>query len=32
MSNIEKLEILDCTIRDGGYMNNWSFSKEIVNP
>lgn len=23
-------EILDCTIRDGGYVNNWMFSKELV--
>ena len=25
-----KLEILDCTIRDGGYLNNWKFSDEQV--
>jgi len=24
------LEILDCTIRDGGYLNNWDFDKKIV--
>jgi len=23
-------EILDCTIRDGGYVNNWKFSKEQI--
>ena len=23
--------ILDCTLRDGGYYNNWDFSKDIVN-
>lgn len=23
-------EILDCTIRDGGYANNWNFDKKIV--
>lgn len=23
-------EILDCTIRDGGYVNNWNFDKKIV--
>ena len=23
-------EILDCTIRDGGYVNNWQFGKELV--
>lgn len=26
----EKVELLDCTIRDGGYLNNWSFSEEEV--
>jgi len=25
-----RIEILDCTIRDGGYVNNWSFSKDLV--
>ena len=24
------IKILDCSIRDGGYINNWNFSKEIV--
>ncbi len=24
------MEILDCTIRDGGYLNNWKFDDEIV--
>ena len=24
------MKILDCTIRDGGYINNWNFSKEQV--
>ena len=23
--------LLDCTLRDGGYYNNWSFSQNIVN-
>ena len=23
-------EILDCTIRDGGYLNNWRFDKKLV--
>lgn len=22
--------ILDCTLRDGGYYNNWTFKKELV--
>ena len=25
-----ELETLDCTIRDGGYLNNWKFSDEQV--
>lgn len=24
------IEILDCTIRDGGYLNNWHFDKKVV--
>ena len=24
------VKILDCTLRDGGYYNNWDFSKELV--
>ena len=27
---VDKLELLDCTIRDGGYLNNWGFSDEEV--
>jgi hypothetical protein len=23
-------KILDCTIRDGGHLNNWSFDKKMV--
>lgn len=26
----KKLELLDCTIRDGGYLNNWAFTNEEV--
>ena len=22
--------ILDCTLRDGGYINNWNFSEQFV--
>lgn len=29
MSNTQ-FEILDCTIRDGGYLNNWHFDKKLV--
>lgn len=25
-----QIKVLDCTIRDGGLMNNWAFSKEMV--
>ena len=25
------MEILDCSIRDGGYVNNWYFDKELVH-
>ena len=27
---ISKVELLDCTIRDGGHLNNWEFTKEEV--
>ncbi|HEG43580.1 MAG TPA: hypothetical protein ENH94_05980 [Phycisphaerales bacterium] len=27
---LPKFEILDCTIRDGGYLNNWNFDKKMV--
>ena len=25
-----KIEVLDCTLRDGGYYNNWDFSLDLV--
>ena len=28
---MKKINILDCTLRDGGYYNNWDFSNELVN-
>ena len=28
---MNKIKILDCTLRDGGYYNNWSFDKDLVN-
>lgn len=28
---MKNLKILDCTLRDGGYYNNWDFSEEVVN-
>lgn len=27
---VPEIKILDCTIRDGGLMNNWQFSEEMV--
>ena len=27
---LPKFEILDCTIRDGGYLNNWNFDRKFV--
>ena len=24
------IEVLDCTLRDGGYYNNWDFSLDLV--
>ena len=25
------IKILDCTLRDGGYVNNWEFSKSQIS-
>ena len=27
---MNEIKILDCTIRDGGYLNNWNFDKKVV--
>lgn len=27
---MRKIEILDCTLRDGGYINNWEFGKDNI--
>jgi 4-hydroxy 2-oxovalerate aldolase len=27
---MKNFSILDCTLRDGGYYNNWDFSPEII--
>lgn len=27
----KKIQFLDCTLRDGGYYNNWSFSTSLIN-
>ncbi len=29
--NNNKINLLDCTLRDGGYYNNWFFNKELIN-
>ena len=26
-----ELKVLDCTLRDGGYYNNWNFSIQLIN-
>ena len=28
---MKKIQLLDCTLRDGGYYNNWFFEKELIN-
>ena len=28
---MKKINILDCTLRDGGYYNNWNFSRDLIN-
>jgi len=30
VNNFPKVKILDCTIRDGGYLNNWHFDLKLV--
>ena len=25
------IQILDCTLRDGGYYNEWNFSRQLVD-
>ena len=27
----KKIKILDCTLRDGGYYNNWNFKTKLVD-
>ena len=31
MKILKKINLLDCTLRDGGYYNNWDFSSTLVN-
>ena len=26
-----KISLLDCTLRDGGYYNNWDFPKDLID-
>ena len=28
---MKKINLLDCTLRDGGYYNNWNFPKLLIN-
>ncbi len=28
---MKKINLLDCTLRDGGYYNNWDFSSDLIN-
>jgi 4-hydroxy 2-oxovalerate aldolase len=30
LTNLKKVKIIDCTLRDGGYYNNWNFSKKLI--
>lgn len=27
---MSKISLLDCTLRDGGYINNWNFGEKII--
>ena len=27
---VRKVNLLDCTFRDGGYYNNWNFDKNLI--
>ena len=27
---MNKINLLDCTLRDGGYINNWAFGLETI--
>ena len=30
-SSFVQFNILDCTLRDGGYYNSWNFSSDIIS-
>ena len=27
---MQNIHVLDCTLRDGGYVNNWEFGEKIL--
>ena len=27
---MKKINLLDCTLRDGGYYNNWNFPRSLI--
>tara|TARA_B100000965_G_scaffold394784_1_gene407462 strand:+ start:2933 stop:4540 length:1608 start_codon:yes stop_codon:yes gene_type:complete len=31
MTAKNKIKLVDCTLRDGGYYNNWEFKKDLIN-
>ena len=31
MNKKKSIKIIDCTLRDGGYYNNWDFDIDLVN-
>ena len=31
MTAKNKIKLVDCTLRDGGYHNNWEFKKDLIN-
>jgi len=31
INKIKNIQLLDCTLRDGGYYNSWDFEKSIIN-
>ena len=30
LKKMKNIEILDCTLRDGGYYNNWNFGSKLI--
>ena len=27
---MDKIKVLDCTLRDGGYINDWNFGERVI--